>query len=143
MKNGFTLIELILVIALVAIISSFSAPVYTSFISKNNLENKTFEIKGVLTKAESNTISGKQDLNWGVYFLPNKFILFAGDSYISRNPAFDETHSFPSSVSVSGISEIVFQSPRGQPSTTGTITITSQGDSNTVSINSEGSVDIN
>lgn len=143
MKNGFTLIELILVIALVAIIGSFSAPVYTSFISKNNLENKTFEIKGVLTKAQNNTISGKQNSNWGVYFLPNQFLLFAGDSYASRNSALDEVHSLPSSVSVSGISEIVFQRPRGQPSATGIITITSQGDGNTISVNSEGVTEIN
>lgn len=144
MRKGFTIIELLLIIALASILAAASAPLYTSFLAKNHLENKTFEVKNTLYKAQSNAIAGRQDLNWGVYFASGQFILFAGDSFAGRNPAFDEIYILPATVSTSGLNEVIFQKPRGIPSMVGTITISStEGASNTVAVNSEGVAEIN
>lgn len=142
-RQGVSIIELLLTISLVAIIGASATPVYTNFLARNYLENKTNEVISSLQTAKTNSISGKEDSSWGVY-LTSEITLFKGSTYATRDAAFDQTYPIPISITVSGISEIVFGQPVGDPNLTGTITIANnQNESNTLTINQFGTINVN
>ena len=138
--KGFTLIELLLVIAVVFIISFLSVPFYARFFTQNAVANTVDQLVGEIRKAQIYAVSGKQNGSWGVHFGSNQIVLFQGNSYASRNTAFDESFSVNSNVIVSGLSDVIFSRMTGTPSATPTITISGNGNTKTVSINGQGVV---
>jgi len=137
-KYGFTLIELLLVISIVLIIGTFSVVFFSRFLTQNAVTNTQDQLIGSLRKAQIYAMMGRQNSNWGVRFGENIIALFSGNSYASRNTAFDETFSQNSNISISNFSEIVFTKVSGLPSTTGTYTITGNDSSKQVVVNSQG-----
>ena len=138
--KGFTLIELLLVISIVILIGTFSVVFFSRFLTQNAVTNTQDQLIGELRKAQTYAMMGRQNSNWGVRFGENTITLFSGNSYASRNIAFDETFSTNSNISISGFSEIVFTKVTGLPSTTGTYTITGSDTSKQVIVNSQGVV---
>lgn len=135
-KSGFSLIELILVVAIISIVGASTIPVGSRFLVQNNFRNKTSEIVSSLRTAQINTISGKEDRQWGVEISASTIKLYAvGDS------AFDQTFSIPPSISITQ-NTIVFNKLTGNPTTTGSIVVSSSIGSNTVTVNEVGTVDV-
>jgi type IV fimbrial biogenesis protein FimT len=56
---GFTMLELLIVVALVAILSAIAVPSYTNLIRRNNVASEGNKIVGALQLARSTAISGK------------------------------------------------------------------------------------
>lgn len=140
-KNaGFTLVELLMVIVLVAIISGLSVSFYARFYNQNNVASTVDQLVGSLHKAQSYAQAGKRGTNWGVYKNVNQLVLFSGTSYATRTTALDEKTTIPSNVSITGLTEVVFMHSTGTPSATPNMTISGGGNSKIVSINSEGVV---
>lgn len=139
-KPSFTLIELLLVVALMFILASSSTAFYSRFLIQNSVIAIQDQVIGNLRKAQTNAMAGKQNSNWGVYVASGAIILFSGDSYAARNTALDERSAYANSVAVSGPTEIVFSKVSGIPNTSGTISISGQGTSKSVIINSQGMV---
>jgi prepilin-type N-terminal cleavage/methylation domain-containing protein len=137
-ESGFTLIELLLVISIIIIIGTFSVVFFSRFLTQNAVANTQDQIIGELRKAQLYAIEGKQNGSWGVSFGSNKITLFQGNSYATRNTAFDETFSVNSNISIAGFTEVDFAKATGLPSTTGTYTITGNDTSKQFSINSQG-----
>lgn len=143
MKNaqgGFSLIELILAVAIVLIIGGFSMSFSTNFLLQNAAANTRDQFIGELRKAQTYALSSKENSNWGVQYTGNTITLFKGTSYAARDTAWDEIYESNANLSISGPNEIVFTKMSGLPSTTGTITITGVSTSKTVTINSQGVV---
>jgi prepilin-type N-terminal cleavage/methylation domain-containing protein len=137
---GFTLIELLLVISIVLIIGTFSVVFFSRFLTQNAVANSQDQLITELRKAQIYAMMGRQNGNWGVRFGSNKITLFQGNSYDTRNNAFDETFSQNPNISISGFSEIVFSKATGLPSTVGTYTITGSDSSKQITVNSQGIV---
>lgn len=139
MKNeaGVSLIELLLVIAIVILIGATTIPAGSAFLVRNQLKNKTNELVFSLRIAQINTMSGKEDRQWGVEISTSTIKLYAvGDA------SFDQTFSIPASISITQ-NTIVFDKLTGNPSTTTTFNVSSNaGDSNTVTINEVGVVNV-
>ena len=137
-KNGFTLIELILVVAIISILAASATSFGSNFLTRNNLENKTNEVVSSLRTAQVNAISSKEDRQWGVETTSSQIKLFAvGDS------GFDQTFSVPASISIS-VENVVFDKLTGNPDSVSTITVSNNiGESNTVTVNEVGIVDVN
>ena len=138
---GFTLIEIMLVVALIVAIGGISAPVYQSFQVKKNLDVATNGIAQTLRRAQALSQSGVGDASWGVNISSGVVTLFKGVSYASRDTAFDETVEISSSIVLSGVSEIVFSKLLGEPQTTGNIILSDNNDTQTITINSKGAIE--
>jgi len=139
--NGFTLLEVLLSIACIAIIAGISIPVYQSFQNRNDLDIAGTTIAQSLRRAQILSQSSDGDTTSGVKILSPNIIVFRGASYSGRDTTQDETFTFPTSITPTGINEIIFSKTFGIPSTTGTITLTSNiNETRTITINAKGMV---
>jgi len=129
MKKGFTLIEVLIVVTVLAILFSLSFPSFSFFKKKSQLNSSTEEILTLLRLAQSKTLRAQSDNNWGVYFRENEVILFKGPNYNSRIIEFDRRSKLPEIIKISSIdligggAEIVFQRLTGTAAQTGMITL--------------------
>ncbi|MFZ2192694.1 MAG: prepilin-type N-terminal cleavage/methylation domain-containing protein [Candidatus Moraniibacteriota bacterium] len=141
-RKGFTLIEIMLVIALMVLISSISVPVYQSFQVKNDLEASSNDLVQSLRRAQVLSQANEGDSTWGVKILSGGIVVFKGASYSARDVAYDEVFEIATSIVSSGISEVVFGKLSGLPQTSGDIILTtSNGDVRTISINIKGIIE--
>jgi len=141
-KNGITIIEILIVVSIMAVIGASTAPLYSNFLVRTYFKDKTNELVSCLRTAQLNTISGKENSQWGVHISPSKIIMFKGSAYVDPGTAFDYQYDIPKSITISQ-KELVFNQLTGNASDATTITITSNaGESKTISINEVGTVDV-
>ncbi|KKQ41389.1 MAG: seg [Microgenomates group bacterium GW2011_GWC1_37_8] len=141
-KTGFTLVELILAIAIIAIIAAASAPFYVKFVAQNNLEVSTDKVISAIRKTQSYAMDGKDNATWGFCMSGNNLRLFRGTC---TTPTFNEDFDL-TGVTVSGLTETIFSGlsgKRGEPSNTLNITVTNDIGSVNVVLNSAGGLDVN
>ncbi|MDD5083952.1 MAG: prepilin-type N-terminal cleavage/methylation domain-containing protein [Candidatus Moranbacteria bacterium] len=140
MKKGFTLVELLLVIALIMIVGMLSAAFYTRFLMQNNVINTTTQLVGSLRKAQMYSMMGKRGGSWGVAAFPGSIVLFQGNSYASRDEALDEVFVTRPDISTGDFSEIVFAKTTGLPDIAPTIVISEGGETRTLTVSNQGIV---
>ncbi len=142
-QPGFSLIELLLIISFIVILSVTAIYFSSNFLVRSNYKNKISELTAVLRTAQLNTVSGKENSQWGVHVNGTKIIMFKGASYVSPGTSFNQTYDIPNGITVTN-AEIVFGKLTGNPNTTGIFTVTNNlGESTAVSINAVGTVDVN
>ena len=83
---GFSLLELVIVIAIIAILSSIGFVKLTDYFIRNNLEKDAQKIAFTLKNARDRSMSQDRGLQWGVHFEnpatgKGFYELFAGASY--------------------------------------------------------------
>jgi hypothetical protein len=84
----------------------------------------------------------KEDSQWGVNMATSTITVFKGATYATRDTTWDETYTFPPSITLSGIAQEVYTKNSNTPATTGTITLTSTFyDTRTITINADGILD--
>ncbi len=142
-QKGFTLVELLLVIAAMALVSTLSISFYSRFLLQNSVANTVDQFVGQLRKAQLYAMMGKQNNGWGINFSGSTITLFQGETFATRVAAFDEKFNVPSTVSVTGFTEIDYAQRTGLPSASSTITISGGGNTKTITVNTEGVVNRN
>lgn len=141
MSKGFTIIEMMLSIAVIAIIAGIGTPIYQSTQVRNDLENASVAYAQSLRHAQILSRAMDGDTSWGVKIQSGSIVLFKGVSYATRDNTFDEVSDVPTSITPSGVTEIVFTKFTGLPATTGTLTLTSSlNDIKTITINEKGTI---
>lgn len=141
-ESGFTLVELLLSIAIITILTGVSLPVYESFVRRNDLDLTTQSIAFMLRRAETYARAVNRDSVWSVEMQASTVTLFQGTVFASRNTAYDETLSVPGSVTLGGLAEVQFAKVTAIPNTTGSITLASTtNDTRTITVNAKGMVD--
>lgn len=92
-KRGFTLVELIFVIAIIIILLLISLVVLFSEREKSYLGNNAQGVINVLRLARNKTIASEQAISYGVHFdktsSPNRYILFKGQRGTSDDIIFE------------------------------------------------------
>lgn len=134
-NKGFTLIEILMVIAILGIISSIVLLNLSQFRNEQLLKNTTLDVVSLLSKARQNTLSSVNSTNYGVHFDSNKAVLFTGSLYSSNN-ATNEPIVFsskvivpiPSGLNIGGGSDVIFERLTGE-TVGGTIKIQLTSDS--------------
>src|SRR3989338_412505 len=139
---GFTLLEVILVIATIAVLAAICVPVYSKLQVKNDLDVAANTVTQTLRRAQTLSQAVDGDDTCGVKLQSSDITLFKGTSYAARDIDFDEVYSLSGNVTPSGITEAVFSKLLGTPNTTGTITLTSSNnDVQNITLNSKGVLD--
>jgi len=141
MRRGFTLLEVLLVIAIVGVVFAMAMPVYQSFHINNALDLATTEYAHSLRRAQVLARGMDQDDSWGVHIGSGKITLFKGSSYASRDVEFDEEFSILTSIEVTETDEFVFQKFTGEPVVTGhTVLGNKSGQERTIIVYEKGRI---
>lgn len=141
-KSGFTLLEVLLSVAVITLISGIFLVVYQAFQVRNDLDIAATTYVHTLRRAQILSQAVDGDMPWGVYIVSGNITLFRGTSYITRESSLDEIFDLPASITPSGISEIVFNKLSGLPQITGSVTLTSNtNETNIITINSKGTIE--
>ncbi|MDD2656791.1 MAG: prepilin-type N-terminal cleavage/methylation domain-containing protein [Patescibacteria group bacterium] len=157
-SKGFTLYELIVVLAITSIIVAAAVPVYGNFQGKLQLLDSSADIVQILRTARGQSLVGYNDSAHGVYFVINNsgvdsFVFYQGDSYTARNQDYDQTTELKSVLAISNSSftlsnnniDINFtKGGLGLPNNTGSLILSHSitGQKN-ISVNSFGMVEKN
>lgn len=140
--RGFTLLEVMLSVAILTLITGLSLPVYETFMRRNDLDLTAQQLAASLRRAGTYARGVNRDSAWSVEVQPTVVTLFQGTNFATRNQAFDEKFAMPASVAISGLNEVQFAKLSAAPNTTGSITLTSSTNATrTITINAKGMVE--
>ncbi len=140
---GFTLIEIIIVIAVLTVIGAIAITSFISFQKTPQLNNASEEIINILRIAQNKTLSSEGNSQYGVYFditvSPQQYILFKGSSYPSRNASFDQVYLIPDitefyAINTGGANEIVFDKLTGSTKNSGNVSLRLKDDNSQTKI---------
>ncbi len=127
LKKGFSLIEFLVVMGILAVLIGLSLVFAHSFQKERILENSAQEIIEVLRVAQSKTLASEGASSFGVNFESDKFTLFKGAVFDLASPD-NEVFELPSALTISeinlgGSSFVVFERLSGFASSSGSIKI--------------------
>lgn len=123
-ERGFTFLEVLLSVAILSVIAGIGMPVYQSLQNRNALAVATTAYVQSLHRAQALSQAVDGDTTWGVSFTSGNITVFQGATYATRDASFDEITTVPTNISGSGVTEVVFSKFVGEPSVTGTTTLT-------------------
>lgn len=115
-----------------------SVPVLQSFQFQNDIQASSDLGASAVRTASNFARSGKTDSEWGVRFQVGTIYVFQGNNFNTRDTSYDYEYDISTSVSVSGLSEIIFSRFTGLPQSTGTVTFSNSSDTRQITINSRG-----
>jgi prepilin-type N-terminal cleavage/methylation domain-containing protein len=141
-NGGFTLIEVLLSVAILTLLTGLSLPVYESFVRRNDLDLTAQTIASTIRRAETYARGVNEDSTWGVRFTSPTTTLFKGTTYATRDATYDEIVTIPNSMTMTGTSEVVFSKLSAIPNTTASIDLNSTtNDTRTITVNAGGAVE--
>ncbi len=142
-KNGFTLLELLLVVALMGILAVVAAPMYLSLQAENEMNITSVTIGDIIRKTQLKAQAVDGNSSWGTEIQTGNLIIFKGDNFSNRDQSLDEIFSIANTITVSGLTEIIFSPLNGIPNNTGTIKLEhTDGRKSQISINTLGIISI-
>jgi prepilin-type N-terminal cleavage/methylation domain-containing protein len=142
-KQGVTLLEIMIVLAIVVILIAVVVPQFSRMRENQALKNAVIDVVSTLNKARSQTLASVDSSEYGVHFEANHVIIFKGVVYsagVSSNEVTDVIS--PATISnislTGGATDVYFSRLSGAPSKTGTITIASPNFSKVVTVSTTG-----
>ncbi|MEI6396900.1 MAG: prepilin-type N-terminal cleavage/methylation domain-containing protein [Candidatus Taylorbacteria bacterium] len=151
--KGFTIIEMIIVLAVISVVSMVTAPLGLQFFNGQTIAGMQGQLGDTFTRARSQSIAQKDDSSYGVCLnttasSTTSYVLYTGgvgSACSSHNTATDELYAvqagtlitFPGSTT---IPEINFAKHTGTPTATGTISVVWNGFTKTLTIDSLGTI---
>ena len=147
--SGFSLLELMLVIAVLVILATIVNGYYFNYLKNTQLDSAGKLVASELIKARDKAMAGEADNNWGVHFVnngSNYYELFSSPTdYFNTAKAVKETIFLDNGINfaspTTGASTtVVFSKIFGNSTETG-IVLTSDFGSSTISISGQGRVE--
>jgi len=99
-KNGFTIIELLLVVGMFSILLFISFPLYSKFYLLNYSKSDLLKIENLFKIAREKSFSSFEDSSYGIYLNVSEgtFIFYKGDSYNLRDGSKDFAFNYKESL---------------------------------------------
>ncbi|MEI6228439.1 MAG: type II secretion system protein [Candidatus Saccharibacteria bacterium] len=139
-NNGFTLIEVLIVIAIMTVVGAIALPVSVDYQRRNDLDVAQVSFVQGARRAQQLSISGEGDSQWGVTATSGNIVIFKGSTYATRDASYDENYDISSAIVSSGQVEYDFAKVTGLPAQTGSATFTNDSYVKTVGVNAKGIV---
>ncbi len=145
-KRGITAMELLVVIAVLAIIFAVALPQFSKIRENAVLKDAVNTVLSSIDKAKNQTIASLNSSEYGVRFESDKVIIFKGTAY-SAGTSTNEVINITSPASISNVTlagasstfgEMYFNRIFNMPSATGTITVLTSSLSKTITIYATG-----
>lgn len=157
-KRGFTLLELLIVLAMLSVLITSSVFVTYGFFVRTQVDNTVLVLVETLRRAQTISRNAVEDSAWGLKINEDTLVLFKAndgdgdgnpDSYSqtsTRDTSFDKQYYLPGEVEIdnTGQVEIIFNKITGEPRIGGVLTIqinSSSSYSRQVQINPLGTID--
>jgi prepilin-type N-terminal cleavage/methylation domain-containing protein len=142
MRSGFTFVELVLVVGIVAILAGSGVIFYGRFVTQNQVDTTADLLVQNIRKAQMYAMESRKSetVGWGVrYAAGSPLTLYLGATYATKVATWDENSSKGGNVTVSAF-EVNFTRLTGMPDGTESITISGMGTTKTVTVNARGTV---
>lgn len=140
-ESGFTLVEVLISVAIIGMLTAISLPVSELFVRRNDLDIAAQNLVSTLRRAQTYARSVNHDSDWSVKVQQSSVTLFRGTNFGSRNTDYDETFNLVGTITPTGLAEVQFTKLNATPNTAGTITLSSTtNDIRTITINAKGAV---
>ncbi|HXV27056.1 MAG TPA: type II secretion system protein [Candidatus Paceibacterota bacterium] len=140
MRRGFTLLEVMLVTALIGLVAGSGFLTVRTFRARDAGASASRLIQQALIRARTSAVAMRTDDSWGVSVAGDGATVFKGESFASRDDAYDEVFDFSAGVLVSGSSEFVFAKHTGVPASSGIVTVTYDDETYSVQVNDVGTI---
>lgn len=125
-KKGFSLVELVIIIAMTAVIAAVVFFSFRGFTNYQVLDKETDIVQSYVDKARVEALNSKSFADFGIRFASTSVTLFQGSAYVASTS--NLVRNLPSGVRIStisltgGVSDMYFNNVTGEPNATGTIT---------------------
>lgn len=143
-RGGFTLLEVVIVVAILALIGATALVSFSNSRRVRDLTTSGGNVLSVLRLAQSKALASEDNSQWGVKLETGQFILFRGTSFASATST--KSYSLPIAIEIANINlsgggqEVVFKKLTGTTDQSGTFDVRISGSSaNTFSITIDGS----
>ena len=140
MKNGFTLVEIVIVVAILAVVLGLGYFVGFDFYKNYALHSEKDILISVLRKARSQALNNVGATAHGVYIDDSSYTIFYGNSFVSRDSQYDENIRKAPGISLSGLNEVVFAPLTATSTASSTIVLNNNRNSFFIDINYEGRI---
>lgn len=121
-SGGFTQLELLLAVGLLAILLSLGGVFFGGFVHQDQIYTETDRIQNLIQEARARavagyTLGGMEALNFGVYFASDRYVLFPGAVFLEDEP-FNQVFVLPDGWGFTDISlpdnSVVFAKKTGE-----------------------------
>lgn len=137
-RRAFTAVEALLTLGVIAITAGLSVPMYRNYQIRSDLDLAVEQTIHGLNSAQLLSRAGEDDSEWG--YQVEEGTVFRGEAYPIRDSDGDRVVPLPPSITVSGITEVMFTRVTGEPSPTGDIILEAlNGQQRIVTVQSDGS----
>jgi prepilin-type N-terminal cleavage/methylation domain-containing protein len=140
--KGFTLLEFLVVIAIFLVVLAGSVPFVTGFYVTQKLEEAAADIMFTMRRAQSQSIAGLGDSQFGVRLESSEYILFQGSSYATRDSSQSEVFALPSGVVTTNFNEVVFSKTFGTSTQNASLTVSFNSLSKTIQLTTDGRIEL-
>lgn len=138
-RRGFTALEILIVIAILAILLATILPSFTNFRRSSLLNTDTMNLVTLINRARLLSVSSKYDEQYGIHLESGKAVLFRGATY-SAGASTNETHLFSTGLTLSSIaingggSEVLFEKVTGATTQNATTTLLVTGTTSSTTV---------
>ncbi|MBD3311548.1 MAG: hypothetical protein GF349_03560 [Candidatus Magasanikbacteria bacterium] len=144
-NSGVSIVELLVVVGITLILAATAVPIYGNLQVSAQINENSAQIVQAMRIAREKSVSGNNNSRYGVKFESDRYILYQGSSYPSRNSDYDREVVLNEALVISSTftnDEINFSKGSGLPDQSGTTTLKHRlGDQAVIFVNQYGLVE--